>query len=493
MAPPRDAAIALVWRPGPRGRELLWLRRGAKLSFGAGFYAFPGGKLDPQDAAVPVEGASGEDAALRVCAVRECFEETGLLLARGADRLPAQGRAELRAALEGGKPFAELVERARLSIAAEDLVAAGRWVTPDLFPIRFDARMFLAQAPEGQSVELSQAETSDGGFITPTEALGRWKIGAALLHPPNWNALVALSEPDSPEGWARALERLRNPPLTTSHITSRIEFQEGVVLVPQRTPTLPPATHTNAFLLGFSEMTLVDPGAEDDLELYALYKVIDALAAEGRKLRSIALTHHHIDHIGGVAKVQKRFGLPVWAHALTEPLLAEAGIKVDRRLTDGEELGLAGFPLTAIHTPGHTRGHLSFWHAPSGSAMVGDLMSSLSTIVIDPPEGNMIAYLASLQRMLGLRTATLYPAHGPIVTDAEKKLRELQAHRLLREGLVLDAVKAGADTLVTIVQKAYSDTPAFLHPLAERSALAHLEKLVVEGKVVARGERYAAA
>ena len=387
------------------------------------------------------------------------------MLARGAERLSANERAELRAALDGGKPFAELLERAGLTIVAEDLVAAGRWITPELYPIRFDARMYLAKAPEGQVPELSKAETSDGGFITPKDALAKWKLGAALLHPPNWNALVALAEPETPEGWARTLERLRNPPLTTSHITSRIEFQEGVVLIPQRTPTLPPATHTNAFVLGLSEVTLVDPGADDDLELYVLYNVIDALAREGRKLKSIAVTHHHIDHIGGVAKVAKRFGLPVWAHALTEPLMAEAGLKVDRCLADGESLGLEGFPLTAIHTPGHTRGHLSFWHAPSGSAMVGDLISGLSTIVIDPPDGNMVEYLAS-------------------------KLTEITAHRLQREAKVLAAVQAGADALTTITAQAYADTPPFLLPLAERSALAHLEKLVVDGKVTDRGERY---
>ena len=356
--------------------------------------------------------------------------------------------------------------------------------------MRFDARMFLCEAPKGQEPELSTAETSDGGFIEPREALGRWSRGEALLHPPNWNALAAFTEPATHEGWARTLARLRHPPLTTDHLAERIEFQEGVVLVPQRTPTIPPATHTNAFLLGLREVVLVDPGAEDEEELAALEKVIAAVTAEGRKLIAIAVTHHHIDHIGGVKKLQDRLHLPLWAHALTEPRLAEADLKVDRRLADGESLGLAEFPLTAIHSPGHTRGHLSFLHPPSGAAMVGDLVSGLSTVVIDPPEGNMVEYLASLERMLGMKIAHLYPAHGPIMTDAPERLRELHSHRLKREGLVLRAVKEGADSLTTIVPKAYADTPPMLFPLAERSALAHLEKLVAEGKVVARGGKY---
>src|ERR1700722_8489099 len=201
MAAPKDSAVLLAWRPStsnPSGREVLWLRRGPKLSFGAGFYAFPGGKLDPADAEVAVVGATGQDAALRACAVRECFEETGLLIARGAERLSHAQRRELRAKLaEGRLSFAQLLSRNGLTLDAGDLVEAGRWITPPFYPSRFDTRFFLAPAP-AQELELSQAEVSEGGFISPEGALARWRDGTALLHPPNWNAMVALGAQPPP-------------------------------------------------------------------------------------------------------------------------------------------------------------------------------------------------------------------------------------------------------------------------------------------------------
>jgi len=504
MASPKDSAVLLAWRPSavepggePGGREVLWLRRGPKLAFGAGFYAFPGGKLDPSDAKVPVVGATGQEAALRACAVRECFEETGLLLARGSGKgstkrgsaeLSDAQRSELRQQLAAGTlDFASLLAKNDLTIHADDLIEAGRWITPPFYPTRFDARFFLARAP-AQELELSEAEVSDGGFIAPRAALARWRAGTALLHPPNWNAMVALQERDE----ARALERLRHPPLTRDHVTSRIEFQEGIVLTPQRTPTLPPATHTNAYLLGTDELAIVDPGAADTAELAVLFEVIEALRAEGRKPVAIALTHHHHDHVGGVLTAQQRLGLPVWAHALAAEQLRQVGIAVARTLADREPLGLRGFPLTALHTPGHTRGHLTYWHEPSGAAIVGDLISGVSTIVIDPPEGNMDDYLRSLERLLDLKVTTLYPAHGPVMADAPAKLREYLDHRHEREHQILEALKAGAGTPSEIVPRVYQGTPEFLFPFAERSVQAHLDKLAAEGQIEVRAERYLA-
>ncbi len=515
MPSPRDSAVLIAWRPSasePGGREVLWLRRGPKLAFGAGFYDFPGGKLEPSDSFVRVAGATGQDAALRACAVRECFEETGLLVARGAEALSQSQRRELRKQLSvGALGFASLLAGNGLSIHAEDLAEAGRWITPPFYPTRFDARFFLARAPiradrgahgeaQGQELTLSVAEVSDGGFISPRAALARWRDGTALLHPPSWNAMLALERPDIDQ----ALERLRHPPLTTDFVTSRIEFQEGIVLTPQRTPTLPPATHTNAYLLGTDELVIVDPGAghgtEGDAELSVLFEVIEALRAEGRRPVAIALTHHHHDHVGGVAKLQTKLGnLPVWAHALAAEQLRQVGITVARTLADREPLGLRGFPLTALHTPGHTRGHITYWHEPSGAAVVGDLVSGVSTIVIDPPEGNMADYLRSLERLLALRAparpglpgvATLYPAHGPVMADAPAKLREYLDHRRDRERQILEALRAGAGTPAEIVPRVYPGTPEFLYPFAESSVQAHLDNLAAEGQIEVRAERY---
>ncbi len=484
-SPPRDSAIALLWRDAPGGREVFWLQRGQQLAFAGGMYAFPGGKLDPADATVPVRGATGPEAALIACAARELFEEAGILAARG--RISAAERARLRDALVAGTlPFARLLADHGLSLDARDFLPAGRWITPPFLPAGFDARLFLVEAPAEQEARALPGECAEGAFIRPREALARWSSGRALLHPPTHNALEALALPTLPE----ALDRLRRPRFVRELVAERIEFQEGIVLVPLRTPTLPPATHTNCYVAGLAETVIVDPGSDEPTELQQLVAMVRALEAEGRRPVAVLATHHHQDHVGGVRAAARALGLPVWAHALTAE---KAGLDCGRLLSDGEELGLPGFPLVALHTPGHTRGHLALHHPPSGAVLAGDLVSSLSTIVIDPPEGNMADYLASLRRLLALPVATIFPAHGAPIVDGPGKLREYLQHRAAREAQILAAVRAGAESLAAVVASAYADTPPFLHPIAERSALAHLEKLAGEGSIARAGERFLAA
>ena len=146
-----------------------------------------------------------------------------------------------------------------------------------------------------------------------------------------------------------------------------------------------------------------------------------------------------------------------------------------------------------LHTPGHARGHLCFVEERTRAAVVGDMVAGVGTIVIDPPEGDMQDYLQQLARLRDLPVGTLYASHGPPIPDGPRKLEEYLAHRRAREERILEAlptVGAGI-TLPEVVGLAYGDTPPFLHPVAERSALASLEKLQREGRVRVDGVRYA--
>jgi glyoxylase-like metal-dependent hydrolase (beta-lactamase superfamily II)/8-oxo-dGTP pyrophosphatase MutT (NUDIX family) len=473
-APPPPAPILataiVLHRDGPDGREVLLVRRGTERRFAGGFHAFPGGRLDPEDAEVPVVGASGEAAALVACAVRERFEETGILLATGAGRVPAEIRRRARAAvLDGAEGFGAFVRASGIALSAALLAPAGRWITPEYMPLRYDARLFAAPLPADERAEIWPGELAAGGFVTAARALERWRKGELLLFPPNLHAVREVARDGGP-----SLEALASPP---ARARRRVEFQGGVLLAALRTPTLPPATHTNAWILpAEGGVAVVDPGAHEPSEQARLFELLDAEAEEGRPPRAVFLTHVHADHVGAARAVAERYGVPVRAHALAAGRVPGVAVEPVR---EGE---LLGGRFLVLETPGHAREHLALLDEESGALFCGDLLSTLSTIVVDPPEGDMAEYVRQLERVRALAPRTIYPAHGPPAPDAVARLGAYLAHRREREGLVLAALSGDGATLEQVTALAYADTPGAAQPVAARSCLAILEKLRGEGR-----------
>ncbi len=480
---PRVASAVILWRDGPRGRELFWVKRGNALRFAGGFYAFPGGRVDDADADVPVPGLSGEAAALAACAAREIFEETGVLLAAGP-RLPADARRVARREIvEGALPFRAFLDRNGLAVDAARLLPGGRWITPVQFPVRYDARVFVARVPEGEEAEVWPGELTSGQWIAASDALSLWSTGVVLLHPPNLWGVQCLARAAPPA----CLPALRDPPATEGHITRRIEFQRGMFLAALRTPTLLPATHTNAWILdlGGGAAAVVDPGSPHPGEQAFLSRVLDDLEETGLTAREIWLTHAHVDHVGGVGALRARGDLALRAHPdAAARLPASAGASLPLR--DGELL--AG-RYRALHTPGHARGHVAFLDEATGALLAGDMVSTLSTIVIDPPEGDMAEYLRSLARLRDVGPRALFPAHGAPTVGAVEKLDAYLAHRREREEQILGALAAPGG-LEEITERAYGDVPPFMLPVAARSCLATLEKLAREGRARLDGPRW---
>jgi glyoxylase-like metal-dependent hydrolase (beta-lactamase superfamily II) len=326
-------------------------------------------------------------------------------------------------------------------------------------------------------------ELASGEWVRPVEALRRWQQGFEAFAAPILYTLIALAHGE--EGLA---ERLAEAPEAAARPVRRIELKWGIVLHPMKTRPLPPATHTNAYLVGEPEMALIDPGSGEPDEVGQLVELIEMLHADRRRLRLMLLTHHHPDHVGAVDAIRRRYGVPVAAHEETARHL-----RVDFTIADGDWIplvpGVGDWSLRAIHTPGHTRGHLCFLHPRTRSLFTGDhVTGGAGTVIIDPPEGDMAAYVSSLERLLAEPVDTLFPAHGGPQGAAEKRIRGLIEHRLMRERKVRAALAAEPRSLDALLPLAYDDTPRELWRYAERSLLAHLLKLEAEGAASRSGD-----
>ena len=245
----------------------------------------------------------------------------------------------------------------------------------------------------------------------------------------------------------------------------------GIRVLALRTPTLPPATHTNTYVVGpdAGPCVVVDPGSPYPDQQTVL---VDALAKVD--IAAVLLTHHHGDHIGGAEAFATARDVPIAAHQRTIERLAGL-VPIARELRGGDRIEA---DIECVFTPGHADGHLVFER--DGVQIAGDMVAGLGTILIDPSEGDMADYLASLARMLERAPSMLLPAHGPVITDAAGKLREYIAHRTMREDRVVAALRDRGGSLAELVPVVYADTPRMLWPLAERSLRAHLDKLVKE-------------
>jgi glyoxylase-like metal-dependent hydrolase (beta-lactamase superfamily II) len=235
---------------------------------------------------------------------------------------------------------------------------------------------------------------------------------------------------------------------------------------------------TNTWIVGRDPSLVIDPGPDEPGH-------IDRVAAEAGSVAAILLTHHHPDHAPGARLLAERTGAPVKTF---HPWDGETALR------DGEAVDAGGVRLVTIHTPGHSADHAVF-HQPEDDALfTGDAVLGRGTSVVDPPDGDLRTYLASLERMLALSPRRLYPGHGPVIEDAPAKLREYLDHRAERERQVLDGLASGPKTPAELVPEIYADYPVELHPVAARSVLAHLLKLEQDGRVARVGpageERY---
>jgi len=527
---PRPAATVILLRDTAGGPEVLLLQRTQSAVFLGGHYVFPGGAIDTADADTRIQkrclGAVSADPPLpyRVAAIRECFEEAGILMACTKDGTPI-GAARAESLMEyRQKPFVELLEREDLYLQLDALAYYAHWITAPGRARRFDTRFFVAVAPAGQAGSHDANETVHHLWVRPAEALERGakneielvfatqQTVADLKQHPTARAAFehTLAAPEVEVNracWAQGkdgakLFRRADAPYFEIHWSDPEEngdtTYELVPGEPKRldkyvtrliapNPGVMTGPGTNTYLVGGESLAVIDPGP-------ALPQHIEKIVAAGEgRIRWILCTHTHQDHSPAALALKAATGAQVLGRPAPEG--QDATFKPDFVPENGQRLEIGGpggaLTLRAIHTPGHASNHLCYLLEQTKMLFTGDHVMQGSTVVINPPDGDMRAYLQSLERLLAEDIAIIAPGHGYLVGAPHKEVRRLIAHRLGREQKVVRALqKLGPASLDDLLPLVYDDVPARIHRVAARSLTAHLEKLTAEGAVRAADSRY---
>ncbi len=505
----RRAALVVPLRERDGERECFLVARSPELKFFGGYDSFPGGCVEDGDGEFEAPARSGVDpsvdesdgsdselSAVLGCAVRELFEETGVLLAEG--ELSPRERDEMRSRLSSGEAdasaFARFLAERRLRAESDRLHLLTRLLTPAFVHVRYDATFFLLEMTDSDAEPvIHPGELVGGSWIRPADALAEWRRGERRIAPTALAVLEAFAQ-SSVDDARRVLGEI---PREYSGSGFGIQFAPGYALLPLHAPPLPPSIPTNAFLLGWERKILVDPGYKNEREVRHL---IDATrrALDGRSLDAIVLTHHHIDHVAALDAVVEEFRAPVWAHSITGELLERS---LDRELAEGDEIELGasadGRPdwrLEVCFTPGHARGHITLYDSRFRRLLAGDLVSTLVSMYVGAPGGDLHDYFESLERMLELDIATLFPSHGAPTDDAERTLRGALERRRARVEETAAFLTSSPQSVQDLALLVYPKIDREMRPLIERTTRAVLLYLAREGRAIESAEdRFTAA
>ena len=543
-ARPAATILLLRDLPAGQGFEVLMTRRSEHARFASNAYVFPGGGIEAQDeeaghhALALTEAHRGAtprpDAWLlsqALAGIRETFEELGILLA-----YDEAGRPLADAQLAGLARQQSLYEQCRARgwrLAADQLQYLAHWTADRIQPKRFSTAFFIARMPEGQTPVADNSEQFEPTWITPQQAVLRYEEQALTLLFPTIRTLRRLAQYASVQAVFDAL-RPRQPlwdatPRTglfkdgewrtvdgdlpfgelamvspDGQVGHRLDWQSEAAVPLRRNlqrltapnPGVMTGPGTNSYLVGEAATgyIAIDPGPDDAQHLRRLFD------AAGGDIRAIVCTHSHRDHSPGAVPLQAlveqagRARPVIWGLPSAPTADERSFFRPNQLLADGQELRLEGLregePVThtlqAIHTPGHAANHVCLLLVEDALLFSGDHVLSGTTTIVGPPDGNMNDYLQSLDKLDALcalhGVEFILPAHGYVLGGARRNIADLKAHRLRREAKVLAAMQAlPQGSPQEWVRIAYSDTPEKLWPIAERSLLAHVERIRLLG------------
>ena len=538
--PPRAAATIVVVRNGAGGIEVLLSRRAERGDHNSGAWVFPGGIVDPGDRQAHGCCAGLDDAAASaqlglpahgldyyIAAVRECFEESGLLFATdhsgelvGLDDATGLQPTAWRGPLHRNeRRLVEMCREFGLTLALDRLIYLSHWLTPLARPKRFDTRFFIAAAPGGQTAAFDGTEMVEQLWLRPADALAR--ANELKLMTPTQKTLELVGRYANVEAllaWARAprevaliMPRVANgtqgmrPVLPDEpafaelgridpaghgsgcydiQVATPVRLSPRLIRVTANNGSLMTGPGTNTYLVGggaTNEWAVIDPGPLDEAHVDAI------MAAAPGPIRWIFATHTHNDHSPACVPLKARTGATVYGRVPDHKEWQDTSFAPDVHLVGSERFELPApegltTTLHVVHTPGHASNHLCYRLEEEKLLFTGDHVMQLSTVVINPPDGDMAAYIGSLRALAELDLDWLAPGHGFLMAQPQRAIEGIVAHRLKREAKVVNALRelspADAETLLARV---YDDVKPQLLAMALRSLRAHLYKLRDDG------------
>ena len=524
-AVPRPAATVLLLRDSPQGIEVLMTRRSLTASFAPGAYVFPGGGIDALDAASHAHAlrrATQSDLHLTqaIAAIRESFEELGILLAYRPDHSMANGQDIAK--LDRSQPFAAQCATLGMKLAADQVFVLAHWITDRDLPKRFDVPFLVARMPEGQTPVADESEQFEPVWVQPAQALKRHEAGDFFIIFPTIRTLQRLlpfanvqavldacAVNDEPlwtscprAGWLAGKEERymeHESPYGELALTSpdgqlvhHLDWQsdhpvallKNVHRLTAPNPGVMTGPGTNTYWVGDPQggFIVIDPGPADTDHLERIWR------ATGGQIRMIVCTHSHPDHSPGAQPLQamcagQAGGVPpILGLSSASTANAQSQFKPDRELAHEEILKVGDHSLKVLFTPGHAANHVCLALLEDGLLFSGDHVLNGSTTVVNPPDGGMTDYLDSLDLLASECQAHqlefILPAHGYVLGFASQAIAQLKAHRLKREAKVVAAMRAlPHGTLEEWVAHAYDDVPERLWPVAARSLQAHVDRI----------------